>query len=623
MVLVDFSTGNALVAGDTAENPAPPEAAWILDLFQSSRAYFKSFRDGADLADEYISGEREVPVPVDMPVDEIRPATAYAIVQVAADHVDVSNPAISVPAPSPRAHARAERIQKFLQGAWAHIPDHVKRAAVKHSVAYGIGFFKTWWDGDKWPEAPREEDYPDEADYKEALAEHLDSRSITFPFVVDAISPRNLLWDDSRAGMKWAIEYYEAHANDVQRLYPEWSPLSGTVDTVTFKEYWDDTWCVRLIDDVVVWGPHRHGYGFMPYVPITPGTGIDIDVGPPERRYQSILKPVYNLLDAEARLVTQFESILRQYAWRTLDFKGPASSAQSTADAYELYASKNIVYPNVDVTPSPLAMPPQEILQQLGNVQTMIEEATFPNVVRGLRPSGVSSGFAVSVLAGTGRLVFGKYAEAVARGMETANQNMLKLVKNKARGRVTVHARSSVHNFDQAIGPDDIKSFIENSVALKAEAPEEREREALLARQLKEAGIISQYEAMRRAGIASPLEEQNQIAAEQLLEMVRPQQAEQVAQALALGEQRAQAADTTLGGPGGAGGAEAAGSRFMPGMPQLQRPGERNVQQARVAGQAGRESVFPRGQSGLDLLGAALSTPTGGGRRMPSGQRVS
>ena len=172
MVLVDFSTGNALVAGDTAENPAPPEAAWILDLFQSSRAYFKSFRDGADLADEYISGEREVPVPVDMPVDEIRPATAYAIVQVAADHVDVSNPAISVPAPSPRAHARAERIQKFLQGAWAHIPDHVKRAAVKHSVAYGIGFLKTWWDGDKWPEAPREEEYPDEGDYKAALTSY-------------------------------------------------------------------------------------------------------------------------------------------------------------------------------------------------------------------------------------------------------------------------------------------------------------------------------------------------------------------------------------------------------------------------------------------------------------------
>ena len=116
MVLVDFSTGNALVAGDTAENPAPPDAGQILDLFQSSREYFRSFRDGADLADEYISGDREVPVPVDMPVDEIRPATAHAIVQVAADHVDVSNPAISVPAPSPRAHARAERIQKFLQG---------------------------------------------------------------------------------------------------------------------------------------------------------------------------------------------------------------------------------------------------------------------------------------------------------------------------------------------------------------------------------------------------------------------------------------------------------------------------------------------------------------------------
>jgi hypothetical protein len=275
----------------------------------------------------------------------------------------------------------------------------------------------------------------------------------------------------------------------------------------------------------------------------------------------------------------------------------------------------------VEIRPSPLALPPQEILQQLGMVQTMIEEATFPNVVRGMRPSGVSTGFALSVLAGTGRLVFGKFADAMARGMEQANQRFLKLVNNKASGRVTVHARSTVHNFDQSIAPEDIKEFYENTVNLKAEAPEEREREALLALRLWNggSGLISLYEAQRRVGITNPLEEQNQMAAEKLLEMARPQQAQEVAQAVELGQQRAMAADTDLGGGGGGGGL---GTQYLPNQAQLQRPGEGNIQQQRIATGEGRESVFPRGMGGLDTLGAQLGTATGGGRRMPSGQRV-
>ena len=264
-------------------------------------------------------------------------------------------------------------------------------------------------------------------------------------------------------------------------------------------------------------------------------------------------------------------------------------------------------------------MPPQEILQQLGMVQTMIEEATFPNVVRGMRPSGVSTGFALSVLAGTGRLVFGKFADAMARGMEQSNQRFLKLVNNKAMGKVTVHGRSTVHEFDQSIRPDDIKQFYENNVTLKAEAPEEREREALLALRLWNggSGLISLYEAQRRVGITNPLEEQNQMAAEKLLEMTREQQAAEVAEAVQLAEQRAAAADT--GTPTG----NQLGTQYLPGQAQLQRPGEANIQGQRMATGMGRESVYPQGLGGLEILGSQLSTATGGGRPMPSGQRVS
>ena len=603
MVLVNFDNGEPLVPGDMEYDDSKPTEEHVLQIFDTYKDYFQTFHSHCDEEDEFYFGTRPVPIPDEMPVDPVRPATPHAIVNVATDHVDVNNPAIFVPAPSPRAKNRSERIQKFLQGVWMHIPEHTKRTIVKHSIQYGIGFMKAWWDGDKWPDAPYIEDFNDEEEYKEALKDHLDKRNISFPFILDAVSPKNLIWDDSRSGMKWAIEYYEASCNDIQMLYPEWQPLISTSENVTFMEYWDDTWCGRMVDGEWIWGPYKHGYGFNPYIKVQPAASLDYDIGEPERRYQGILKPVHNLLDSESRLITQYEAILRQYAWRTIDFYGPASSAEATMDEYELFASKNWVRPNVQIEASPLAMPPQEILQQLGMVQTMIEEATFPNVVRGMRPSGVSTGFALSVLAGTGRLVFGKYADAMARGMEQANMRFLKLVNNKAMGKVTVHARNAVHEFDQSIAPDDIKDFFENSVTLKAEAPEEREREALLALRLWNGGqgLISLYEAQRRVGITNPHAEQNQQAAE-------------VAEAVQLEQQRAAAADAPM--------PNRLGTQYLPGQAQLQRPGERNVQGARMATGAGQESVFPRGMGGLDTLGSQLATATGGGRPMPSGQRV-
>ncbi len=101
-----------------------------------------------------------------------------------------------------------------------------------------------------------------------------------------------------------------------------------------------------------------------------------------------------------------------------------------------------------------------------------------------------------------------------------------------------------------------------------------------------------------------------------MLESAREQQAAEVAEAVQLERQRAAAADAPAPG-------NQLGTQYLPGQAQLQRPGERSVQGARVASGAGRESVYPQGMGGLDLLGQQLGTATGGGRNMPSGQRVS
>lgn len=617
MVLLS-PNGRHVVVGDTVNEPQPPTANMVEDLFKEWGAYYRPFWANCREEETYYFSENQVPVPSEMAIDPVRPATAHAIINVATDHVDISNPTIFVPSPSPRAQDRGERIQKFLQGFWMQIASKVLRTAVRQEYAYGITFLKLMWEPDQWPDQPLLGEFDGEEEFREATREFLRARSIAFPFKVININPKNLIWDDSRTGMKWAIEFYEAPAGVLRKMYPEWQSRFGNQEMMTFLMYWDDKWHGRMINGQWVWGPHEHGYGFNPIVPVIPANSLDFDVGLPTRRYQGILRPVHNLLDTEARLLTQYEAILRQSSWRTLDFTGPPGQADRARDQYEQFAAMNLLSPAVTVQASPSVTPPQEILSQLGNVQSLIEAATFPNVVRGMRPTGASSGFEVSVLAGTGRLVFTPYADGMSWAMQELNKRVLMLIENKALGRVTVRARSFVHSFDQTIGPDDIRNFYENTVKLRAESPEESERISILAERLWAGGngLISLSEAQRRVGITSPLEEQNQMAAERLLAMAIEQFGlEQISEAINLGGQRA----TAAGLPPSAGNT---GNQFSPGLPQLQRIGEGNIQQARSASQAGRPSVFPQGVGALQGLAGRLTGAPGGAQGVPSGQTI-
>ena len=186
------------------------------------------------------------------------------------------------------------------------------------------------------------------------------------------------------------------------------------------------------------------------------------------------------------------------------------------------------------------------------------------------------------------------------------NSNFAKLVENKALGKITVHARSDIHAIDQTIGPDDIRGYYENKVTLKAEAPEERERESMLAIRLLQSGIISLYEAQKRAGVVNPLEMQVDIISEQLERspesMALLQQL--VSQRVGLFNQFAQTLDAQ------AQTSPNMGNQFLPNQSQLQRPGEANIQ---------RQRVFARGIGEQDVLGSILGGAAGGEIALPSG----
>jgi hypothetical protein len=591
-----------------------PSVDEILDLYKDSKSYFMPFHKKCAEEEDYYLGRRSIPAPIG--IDTVWPATAPSIINVATDHVDVNNLAIDVPA-APRSQARAERIKKFYQGAWLAIKKPVLRTATRQSFLYGIAFLKDMFNADKWPDAPKLQDYDDDASYKEALQEFMELRCITWPIEIDVVKPTNLIWDDSKTRMKWVIEFYDRPVKDLKRRYPEWVPSNDTLNSgiAEWIEYWDEEWCVYIADKQIVW-ENRHGYGHLPYTQILPVHSFTFEDGPPHERYQGILHPVHQLLDEEARLTVQINAIIRTTAWRTLDFVGPEPLARKTAEEYELFGGKNIVPNTVEVKLSPMAQVPPDLYQQLNVVQTMIEQATFPNVIRGVRPRGVSAGFAMSVLAGMGRLVFQGVADGLRHAVEQVNSNMARLVENKIRGKITVYARSEVHQFDQTIEPDDIRGMYENTVDIKAEAPEERERESLLAMRLQQAGILSMYETQRRAGVINPLEEQMRIRAEMLLNTPEFLQAQTqiLLQRIGLPTQLGQAVSPSLTGGN-------PGSQNLGGA-QLPRPGEANIQRARVASNQGQPSVFPQGLGGIDGLGARLGGAPGAAQGVPSGQTV-
>jgi hypothetical protein len=597
-------------------------ADYVKTLFENSRQYFHTFQSQCRKAEDYYFQRNNVPVPEVMGTEmaAVNPAKARSIINIATDHVDVNNIAIDVPS-SPRAKARAEKLKKFYQGVWLNVKGPVLRTAVKHAFTYGIGWLKPMFNADQWPDSPTIDQYTDadgEVDdeaYTVAVARFLEERAIKFPIVVKNVNPKNLIWDDSRARRQWVIEYYEREVRDVKKRYPEWNTALGGMDMTTWMEYWDDKYCGYMADGQWVWGPYEHSYGFLPYVPIMPANSIDWDTGKIHERYQGLLQPIYSLLDAHARIVTAYEAILRGVAWQTLDFTGPAHLVEEARSNYEIFGSFNALPTGVTVASSPRVVPPSELLQYLNVIETLIEEATFPNVIRGVRPRGVSSGFGLSVLSGMGRLVFQGVADGAARAVEQLNSGFAQLVENRIRGKVTVFARTEVHNFDQTIGPEDIKGLYENRVLMKAEAPEEREREALLGLKLFQAGIISLYEAQRRAGLVNPLEEQIQIRAEQLLnspEMLAAQ-AQIAAEGVGLLNQLGQSAGVNPQLPG----QENRGNEFV-GLGQGPRPGEAGIQQQRLESRG----VLPSGLGQIDRLGGNLGTPNGAPTSMPSGQTV-
>src|SRR5258706_4898910 len=179
-------------------------------------------------------------------------------------------------------------------------------------------------------------------------------------------------------------------------------PLPDTAK-VQWLEFWDEHYRIysaggTLIDDV------REHYYLGPTFQIR-SAGYGIDTGLPEERFRSIIYPARSLINAQIAVLNQIIAITRRTAW-------PMILEPTGAGLDELAPGKvkSIPLEFIKEIRSFDAFDPQMIASLVALYQHLgeqIEQATFPNVVKGIRATGIHSGYGQNSLVAEANVKFG------------------------------------------------------------------------------------------------------------------------------------------------------------------------------------------------------------------------
>ena len=92
------------------------------------------------------------------------------------------------------------------------------------------------------------------------------------------------------------------------------------------------------------------------------------------------------------------------------------------------------------------------------------------------------------------------------RGLQDKGEIVLSIVENVINDRVTVFGKTEAGTLDATIKPKDINGHYVNIVRINSVSPEEQERRLNLWSNLWRAGYVDLDTALRKGGVANPLE---------------------------------------------------------------------------------------------------------------------
>ena len=607
---------------------------WVRTQLVQGSSIFGTFRSQCDTADRFYDVRFDVQVPDGVQTTRaptLRASVNSAMATLMAGHIE-----INVPPPRADQKAKAEKIERFLTHARDMLDDLFPsdQLLVQHMALYGIAFRKIELNFDAFHEIPEYDPASNKRrgrrSYFKKLDQVIEDNPQNFPFRSSWIDPREMIWDMSSSTPRWMIWTRKVDARWIQAHFPGWRTRNHTGEVeVEFSEIWTQSQVAFFADNEWVMKPRTHSYGMIPIIMFDPGLSRMTKARTPADHYKGVGAGVYEVLEAESRLLTQQMNINSRAAWPNRMVKGPRASAQQVLDDLYNGPGDDIWVPeNTEVEETVVNEPPRSLEESRITLREIIEGSLFTDIAGRRVGAGPSSGYQQAVLQGVASLANTAIKRGLERGFQRENELLLRIVENVVGKAISVFGTAMDGGEVVRLSPQEISGSYFTKVKLVALSPDEQERKGQLWSNLWSLQFVDHATALKQMGMPQPSEIilarraedlLNDPAIKQALTSLYLSNAPQFAQLL-------QAAG--LGGGAQAGAIEAAGADMLAGLggaaPNTGQfiPGNSagNVPAALGSGTPGTAgAVLPGSMADQDRIVRQLSNAAGAGMRIPTG----
>jgi hypothetical protein len=477
----------------------PPNLDDIMARFNDAQQYWGLLHAEQHIDHTMFNLKQIVSVPNGYNV--IRPATANSIVSTAADHIAGDAPQVQVPesGQSHEAQKRSERLEHGLQDAlWRFQSGHVENP-IRSLVLTGLWSGQMIsqgpiFDGAEWGMIPEASGYSGDVAYQQAKLEYEDTKRVSWPFFWRVLDPRNVYPDPGTVGLEWVIVQYMRSAGSIKQQWPSWDmrlkdmskndrPLQSG-DLINFMEYWDRRHRAYIVGagarlggftgtgvsastGQFLDGPREHRYGKPPFQ--IRSTGYGEDSGLPHERFRSILYPARSLINQEIAAISQLDAMMRRTAWSVV-----MTPIGSGFDSIEPGTVKEMNPEDIKLTVPFSEINPaiiQTLMSELQFLSEQIQEATFPNVVQGIRAKGITSGYGQNSLVAQAKVKYGSAVVNLQALLSDFLVDFARCVQYVVGEPVPIFGQTRWGIADSTLRPDDINDLKKVVVVVNPKLP--------------------------------------------------------------------------------------------------------------------------------------------------------
>lgn len=361
------------------------------------------------------------------------------------------------------------------------------------------------FDASAWPDRPSVKD-------KEATRKYEIAQANRSPFVIEAVDPRQVVWDDiNPMNPRWAIRRSRIPLWMATQRLPKgvFSDVNrrGRNDIVERLEYWDEYYRLTLIDgqpvsylreeeDVSVVGVIENTYGYNPYMP---GYGPwSLATGSSAEKMRSMLFFVEDELVEESRIASVKRFAMQLYGL------APFVAADAEKFAAEMAAGPGGVITADDPkdigksAPRPLEMPtpPSWLEHYEASNSGRISSNSATSSLLGQRQEGTTSALMEGVLMGEGRTQFMPITNQLQR-QSALLLNRAAWISEKLIGEPQTVWNDAVRGRDTTTIPGDVwRGQYHYRVSLEPVDPTRDDRRAMLGLNLFAQSLISPWTAL-------------------------------------------------------------------------------------------------------------------------------